>query len=51
MSADVSLYLSSTNDPTPINLSMHAMKRSWDENTATWNNYSTAGAGQQQGRF
>ncbi|MFK5710734.1 DNRLRE domain-containing protein [Lysinibacillus boronitolerans] len=43
MSADVSLYLSSTNDPTPINLSMHAMKRSWDENTATWNNYSTAG--------
>ncbi len=43
MSADVSLYLSSTNDPTPINLSMHAMKRSWDENTATWNNYATAG--------
>ncbi|MFJ7982150.1 DNRLRE domain-containing protein, partial [Lysinibacillus xylanilyticus] len=35
MSADVSLYLSSTNDPSPINLSMHAMKRSWDENTAT----------------
>ncbi len=43
MSADVSLYLSSTNDPTPINLSMHAMKRSWDENTATWNNYGIAG--------
>lgn len=43
MSADVSLYLSSTNDSTPINLSMHAMKRSWDENTATWNNYATAG--------
>ncbi|WP_342544248.1 DNRLRE domain-containing protein [Lysinibacillus sp. FSL W7-1291] len=43
MSADVSLYLSSTNDSSPINLSMHAMKRSWDENTATWNNYSTAG--------
>ncbi|WP_031417517.1 DNRLRE domain-containing protein, partial [Lysinibacillus sphaericus] len=43
MSADVSLYLSSTNDPSPINLSMHAMKRSWDENTATWNNYGTAG--------
>ncbi len=43
MSADVSLYLSSTNDPSPINLSMHAMKRSWDENTATWNNYAIAG--------
>lgn len=43
LSADVSLYLSSTNDPNPINISMHAMKRSWDENTATWNMYGTAG--------
>ncbi|MFJ6266378.1 DNRLRE domain-containing protein [Lysinibacillus xylanilyticus] len=44
MSADVSLYLSSTNDSNPINLSMHAMKHSWDENTATWNNYATVGS-------
>ncbi|MFJ7982224.1 DNRLRE domain-containing protein [Lysinibacillus xylanilyticus] len=44
MSADVGLYLSSTNDPSPINLSMHAMKHSWEENSATWNNYATVGS-------
>ncbi|MEG0416660.1 MAG: DNRLRE domain-containing protein, partial [Erysipelothrix sp.] len=43
LSADLNLYLSSTNSPNPINLSLHEMKRSWDENTATWNSYTTGG--------
>ncbi|MER2008554.1 MAG: DNRLRE domain-containing protein, partial [Psychrobacillus sp.] len=43
LSADLNLYLSSSNSPNPIDLSLHSMKRSWDENTATWNNYATAG--------
>ncbi|KGR79565.1 DNRLRE domain-containing protein [Ureibacillus manganicus] len=50
LSADLNLYLSSTNSTSPIDISVHYVNNAWNENEATWQNrtntlkWSTAGA-------
>ena len=50
LSVDLSLYLSSTNSTSPINISAHKVSKTWNENEATWKNrtsstlWTTAGA-------
>jgi YD repeat-containing protein len=36
LSADLNLYLSSTNSSNPINISAHAVTGAWEENEASW---------------
>lgn len=42
LSADLNMYLSSTNGPAPIDVSVHRVSKSWNESAANWTNRTSA---------